>query len=267
MPLRTRRTNDEAKPPSLLDISPFQINPPHTNNKHRNSESRVVKNHNFNEKTKNNNIPSLLSLELAPQEKPEPVSLLSLNFDQPRRPPLASLVPPRLVNNSGLLAGNRNSAVGTGTRNGQIPSLFECDVMSGSDTSPPSAHPLLITPPVRPILVPLPGTFPNNFSPPQQQAFTRTSSLDGSLPPAPNPSAIPQQPNAIPSLLSAELSWMGCEPQDRISLVPRSGLGNGGPTRGRRKYCFNCYGYDHTASGCSNPKNYFKRQWLQDGMK
>lgn len=200
-----------------------------------------------NEKTKNNNIPSLLSLEIAPQDKPEPVSLLSLNFELPRRPPLTSLVNPRLISgNTGSINGNRNVQ----GRNGHIPSLFEFDVMGSSETV--STHPLLITPPTRQILVP--GTFPNNFN---QQQFSRATSLDSSIPSSP-------RQTSIPSLLSPELSLM-CEPPDRISLVPRVSMH--GPRGGRRKYCFNCYGYDHTAAGCTNPKNYYKRQWLQDGMK
>lgn len=237
-----------VKPPSLLEISPFQINPPN----HKRKSERVVKNQ--NDQAKNNNIPSLLSLEISPQEKPEPVSLLSLNFE-PRRPPLTSLVNPRLVNNrqgsgSGAPATTANRNV-QGPRNGHIPSLFECDL---ADNSAPSAqHPLLITPPVRQMI--LPGTFPSNFPPHQ---FSRAGSLDSSV-------VQPlQSQSSIPSLLSPELAWMGCEPPERVSLVPRTTMN--GP-RGRRKYCFNCYGYDHTAAGCSNPKNLYKRQWLQDGMK
>ncbi|ODN06065.1 Survival of motor neuron-related-splicing factor 30 [Orchesella cincta] len=186
-------------------------------------------------------IPSLLSLEITPQSKThsQPVPLLSLNLSKPPRPQPVSLLKLDLMHHG---AGAKNAQ----GRNGHIPSLLECDIAAMSASIiPPSPPPLLITPPIRRMLVP--GSFPNSSGGQQLRL-----------------GVCPPPPPLLESLMSPGLPWMGSElPRELIMAVPRTTVN---PPRGRRKHCFNCYGYDHTVTGCTFPKNFFKRQWLLDGM-
>ena len=223
---RTRNSSSERtnKPPSLLDISPLQINHP----RHKNAESHVkCKLSPAASTSKNNNIPSLLSLNLQSQDQTEPVSLFSLNFASGQRQSLASHHPIQNTSLDGIRVGEMSTSSAR-NRNNRIPSLFECEVRSKSKTLTSSklsptkhvgSNPIRHTSALR-----NPIQFGNNASPstrfPISPTHTKTSVT--------NP-----QVNFIPSLLSPELAWMGHEPPDRFSKVLRTTVD---PHRARRKH-------------------------------
>lgn len=222
-------TSGSGKPPSLFDISPLKINHP----KHKSAPNNASSN-----TSSNNNIPSLLSLNFSSETHKEPVSLLSLNFGTGQTP---NNIFPDLPNGKVEIRQDNERMPGSN----HIPSLFECDTMS----EPPVVH--------NPSFFSLP--FATQFPHEDENRLPNQFCIPPSGPVAPH-----SHNNGIPSLLSPDLSWLGgVEPPDRFTKIPRTTLDDSNKTR--RKHCFNCYGYDHTASVCTYPKNHFKRQWLLNG--
>lgn len=210
-----------SKLPSLLDISPYQISPPEEQNF---STESIVKSNGKNVTRSNRNIPSLLSLDVAPENQTEPVSLLSLNIKPPSHPLAASASATNQgISMIGKVSGGPLRNVRGIRGHTRIPSLFESDMTSAI----PSQNSLLVTPPL-----------PQRLKPEFSHSVRRTSNP----PQEPIFSAIhPSQPTTIPSLMAFDLSWM--RPQE-IVAVPRTSV------RDRRTYCFNCYGHGHTSAKC-----------------